>query len=58
PELVVVVESPVSEQRMHDMFEMVNSVLRTHAAVGEYNQRIQGGLAGPIRQARTDTEFD
>src|SRR5262245_6011772 len=30
PELVVVVESPVSEQRMHDMFEMVNSVLRNH----------------------------
>jgi phosphomannomutase/phosphoglucomutase len=40
PELVVVVESPVSEQRMHDMFEMVNSVLRTHPEVGEYNQTI------------------
>ena len=40
PELVVVVESPVSEQRMHDMFEMVNSVLRTHPEVGEYNQKI------------------
>jgi phosphomannomutase/phosphoglucomutase len=25
---------------MHDMFEMVNSVLRTHPEVGEYNQKI------------------
>ncbi|MET4481431.1 phosphomannomutase [Bradyrhizobium sp. F1.13.3] len=40
PELVVAVESPVSEQRMHDMFEMVNSMLRTHPKVGEYNQKI------------------
>jgi phosphomannomutase/phosphoglucomutase len=40
PELAVVVESPVSEQRMRDMFEMVDSVLRTHAEVGEYNQKI------------------
>ena len=40
PELVVVVESPVSEQRMRDMFEMVDGVLRTHPEVGEYNQKI------------------
>src|SRR6478609_4099403 len=40
PELVVVVESPVSEQRMHDMFEAMNVVLRTHPEVGEYNQKI------------------
>ncbi|MBB4373747.1 phosphomannomutase [Bradyrhizobium sp. cir1] len=40
PELVGVVESPVSEQRMHDMFEMVDGVLRTHPEVGEYNQTI------------------
>jgi phosphomannomutase/phosphoglucomutase len=40
PELVVVVESPVSEQRMRDMFEAMDSVLRTHAEVGEYNQKI------------------
>jgi phosphomannomutase/phosphoglucomutase len=40
PELVVVVESPVSEQRMHDMFELVDKVLRTHPEVGEYNQKI------------------
>jgi phosphomannomutase/phosphoglucomutase len=40
PELVVVVESPVSEQRMHDMFEAMNVVLRTHPEVGAYNQTI------------------
>ena len=40
PELVVVVESPVAEQRMHDMFEAMNVVLRTHPEVGEYNQTI------------------
>src|SRR6202790_3072735 len=40
PELVVVVESPASEQRMHDMFEAMDSVLRTHPEVGEYNQKI------------------
>ena len=40
PELVVVVESPVSEQRMRDMFQAVDSVLRTHPEVGAYNQTI------------------
>jgi phosphomannomutase/phosphoglucomutase len=40
PELVVVVESPVSEKRMRDMFELVDGVLRTHPEVGEYNQKI------------------
>ena len=40
PELVVVVESPVSEQRMRDMFEAMDAVLRTHPEVGEYNQKI------------------
>src|ERR1700727_2868537 len=40
PELVVVVESPVSEQRMRDMFEAMDSVLRAHPEVGEYNQKI------------------
>jgi phosphomannomutase/phosphoglucomutase len=41
PELVVVVESPVSEQRMRDLFEAMDSVLRTHPEVGGYNQKIQ-----------------
>src|SRR5262249_44172341 len=40
PELVVVVESPVSEARMRDMFAAVDAVLRTHPEVGEYNQTI------------------
>jgi phosphomannomutase/phosphoglucomutase len=40
PELVVVVESPVSEARMRDMFKSVDAVLRTHKEVGDYNQTI------------------
>ena len=40
PELVVVVESPVSEQRMRDMFKAIDAVLRTHPEVGAYNQTI------------------
>jgi phosphomannomutase/phosphoglucomutase len=40
PELVVVVESPVSEARMRDMFKAVDGVLRTHKEVGAYNQTI------------------
>ena len=36
----MVVESPVSEQRMRDMFEAMDQVLRTHPEVGEYNQKI------------------
>src|SRR6267143_1060865 len=40
PELVVVVESPVSEARMRDIFKAVDAVLRTHPEVGAYNQTI------------------
>jgi phosphomannomutase / phosphoglucomutase len=40
PELVVVVESPVSEARMRDMFKALDAVLRTHPEVGNYNQTI------------------
>ncbi len=40
PELVVVVESPVSEARMREMFKSVDKVLRTHPEVGAYNQTI------------------
>jgi phosphomannomutase / phosphoglucomutase len=40
PELVVVVESPVSEARMREMFAAVDSVVRTHQEVGPYNQTI------------------
>jgi phosphomannomutase/phosphoglucomutase len=40
PELVVVVESPVSEARMREMFEALDGALREHPEVGEYNQKI------------------
>jgi phosphomannomutase/phosphoglucomutase len=40
PELVVVVESPVSEARMREMFEAIDAALRVHPEVGEYNQKI------------------
>jgi phosphomannomutase/phosphoglucomutase len=40
PELVVVVESPVSEARMREMFKVVDSALREHKEVGAYNQTI------------------
>jgi phosphomannomutase / phosphoglucomutase len=40
PELVVVVESPVAEARMREMFKAIDAVLRTHPEVGEYNQTI------------------
>jgi phosphomannomutase/phosphoglucomutase len=40
PSLVVVVESPVSEERMHDMFDFIDGVLRSFREVGEYDQKI------------------
>jgi len=40
PELVVVVESPVSDARMREMFKAIDGVLRTHPEVGAYNQTI------------------
>ena len=40
PELVVVVESPVSEARLHEMFQAVDGVLRENPEVGAYNQTI------------------
>ncbi|MET0597634.1 MAG: phosphomannomutase/phosphoglucomutase [Mesorhizobium sp.] len=38
PELVVVVESPVSADRRREMFEAVDRVLRKNPEVGAYNQ--------------------
>jgi phosphomannomutase/phosphoglucomutase len=38
PELVVVVESPVSSERRRQMFEAVDAVLRRSREVGAYNQ--------------------
>ncbi len=40
PELVVVVESPVSEARMREMFKCLDAVLRENPEVGAYNQTI------------------
>jgi len=40
PELVVVVESPVSESRMREMFAAVDGILRENPEVGAYNQTI------------------
>mgnify|MGYP000229967036 CR=1 FL=1 len=40
PELVVVVESPVSEARMREMFATVDGVMRANPEVGAYNQTI------------------
>ena len=40
PELVVVVESPVSEARLHEMFKAVDGILRENGSVGAYNQTI------------------
>jgi phosphomannomutase / phosphoglucomutase len=40
PELVVVIESPISEARMREMFEAVDGVLRENPEVGAYNQSI------------------
>jgi phosphomannomutase/phosphoglucomutase len=39
PELVVVVESPVSEMRAREMFAALDAELRKHPEVGEYNQK-------------------
>ncbi|MDP2619935.1 MAG: phosphomannomutase/phosphoglucomutase [Hyphomicrobiales bacterium] len=40
PELVVVVESPTSEQNMRAIFEAIDAHLSTYPQVGEYNQKI------------------
>lgn len=40
PELVVVIESPVSEERYRAMFHAMDAVLRENPEVGPYNQTI------------------
>lgn len=40
PELVVVIESPVSEARMRQMFVAIDGILRENPEVGAYNQTI------------------
>lgn len=41
PSLVVVVESPVSEQRMFDMFDQMDAILSKFPEVGEYDQKLK-----------------
>ena len=40
PQLVVVVESPISEARLRSMFAAVDAILREHPQVGPYNQSL------------------
>ncbi len=40
PELVVVVESPTSEENMHAMFKNIDLLLEEQPEVGQYNQKI------------------
>jgi phosphomannomutase/phosphoglucomutase len=40
PELVVVCESAVSEERMREVFRAVESLLARFPEVGEYNQKL------------------
>ncbi len=40
PELVVVIESPVSATRLEEMFAAVDSILRENPGIGDYNQTI------------------
>jgi phosphomannomutase/phosphoglucomutase len=40
PELVVVVESPASEENLHAIFKEVDAILRENPEVGAYNQSI------------------
>lgn len=43
PEIVIVVESPVSYARMRAMFEALDGLLRLHPEVGVYNQTFGSG---------------
>ncbi|NOX94147.1 MAG: phosphomannomutase/phosphoglucomutase [Alphaproteobacteria bacterium] len=40
PELVVVIESPTSEENMKAMFAELDAVLQQHPEIGKYNQKI------------------
>jgi phosphomannomutase/phosphoglucomutase len=40
PELVVVVESPASEENMRAIFAEIDAFLSAQPEVGEYNQKI------------------
>ena len=40
PELVVVIESPTSEENMRAMFREMDAILSQHPEVGDYNQKL------------------
>jgi phosphomannomutase/phosphoglucomutase len=40
PSLVVVTESPTSEERMRNIFKFINELLQKTGKVGEYDQKI------------------
>ena len=40
PSLVVVIESPISNQQMHNMFNEIDIVLKRNKEIGEYDQKI------------------
>jgi phosphomannomutase/phosphoglucomutase len=42
PEIVVVIESPASQERLEEMFAAVDAVLRENPEVGAYNQTLKG----------------
>jgi phosphomannomutase/phosphoglucomutase len=41
PGLIIVVESPVSKEKMHAMFDEINAVLARFPEVGEYDQKLK-----------------
>ena len=41
PGLIIVVESPVSKEKMHAMFEEIDARLKTYPEVGEYDQKLK-----------------
>lgn len=41
PSLVIVVESPASEDNMFGMFEAIDAILQTYPDIGEYDQKIK-----------------
>ena len=40
PSLVVVTESPTSEERMRNIFKFINELLQKTGKVGEYDQKL------------------
>ena len=41
PELVIVVESPISELRMKEMFHAIDQLIKKYPEIGDYNQKLE-----------------